>query len=171
MVNIWVNIMNMLKIRCLKIPAKFLLNTQISCQELSYAAQVCTFDAKLWKLVPSEREEFVARFPPVWKCIKSTNPCCSPVQPLRFMHFRNLHHCLFKCRNYWIDRLYTFRTFLSCPALSKYFDLKSQRFLHFRNLHHRFSHPQSLTEISITFLPERFVNLHHKSPCCFSPNV
>jgi len=45
MVNIWVNIMNMVKIRCLKIPAKFLLNTQISCQELSYAAQVCTFDA------------------------------------------------------------------------------------------------------------------------------
>ena len=93
-----------------------------------------------------------------------------PCTTLRFMHFRNLHHCLFKCRNYWIDCL-TFRTFLSCPALSKYFDLKSQRFLHFRNLHHRFSHPQSLTEISITFLPERFVNLHHKSPCCFSPNV
>ena len=155
-------------------------HTHIFCQELSYAVQVCTFDAlfstahqktKLWKLVPSESEEFVARFSPVWKCIKSTNPCCSPVQPLRFMHFRNLHHCLFKCRNYWIDCLYTFRTFLSCPALSKYFDLKSQRFLHFRNLHHRFSHPQSLTEISITFLPERFVNLHHKSPCCFSPNV
>ena len=28
---------------------------------------------------------------------------------------------------------------------------------------------QISTEISITYLPERFVNLHHKSPCCFSP--
>ena len=123
------------------------------------------------KLVPSESEEFVARFRQVWKCIEITNPCCSSVQPLRFMHFRNLHNCLFKCRNYWVDCL-TFRTFLSsCPA--KIFQQKTPEIPAFqkpssplfssakfnRNLRHHF------------YLPERFVNLHHKSPRCFSPNV
>jgi len=38
------------------------------------------FRCKLWKLVPSEREEFVARFLTVWKCIESTNPRYSPVE-------------------------------------------------------------------------------------------
>jgi len=116
-----------------------------------------------------EKEAFAALLP-VWKCIESTNPCCPPVQRLRFMHFRNLHHCLFKCRNDWLDCL-TFRTFLSCCAV-KIFQPKNPEIPAFQKPSSPlFSSTQNSTEISITYLPERFVNLHHKSPCCFSPNV
>jgi len=92
------------------------------------------------------------------------------VQRLRFMHFRNLHHCLFKCRNDWLDCL-TFRNFLICCAV-KIFQPKNPEIPAFQKPSSPlFSNTQNSTEISITYLPERFVNLHHKSPCCFSPNV
>ena len=85
----------------------------------------------------------------LWKCIESTNPCCPPVQHLRFMHFRNLHHCLFKCRSHWLDCL-TFRTFLSCCAV-KIFQPKNPEIPAFQKPSSPlFSNMQNSTEISIT---------------------
>jgi len=144
---------------------------QLRCVLSMHFFQTSESNLEIWShLNFSGGEEVFAALLPVWKCIESTNPCCPPVQLLRFMHFRNLHHCLFKCRKYWLHCL-NFRTFLSCCAV-KIFQPKNPEIPAFQKPSSPlFSSTQNSTEISITYLPERFVNLHHKSPCCFSPNV